>query len=344
MTATPTRSTDHSESFFENDISLLLSIIVVSYNTKDLTLAACNSVLESITRSKKLQNQAQLLVVDNNSNDGSVAALKALQKEQSKSHTISIITNSSNDGFAAAINRAISKSRGKYLFLLNSDTVLHPHALDNLIATMEKQVDTADLRSLGILAASLVNADGTPQPQGGSLPTLLSVATQYFFLDDLPIIGGLIPSTQHTGRNSRLASLAPADSQPEIIPMGWVGGTAMLVRRAVCAQIGLLDENIFMYGEDVEFCQRAANHHFFAAIDPNATVTHLQNASGSSEKAIVGEIKGYQYIWAKHKPIWQTPVLNAILFVGALARMVIFDTIKRDHKRARVYKTALEKL
>jgi GT2 family glycosyltransferase len=338
----------HPNSHFVHSESLLLSVIIVSYNTKELTLAACHSVLSAVAQSKTLREQTELIVVDNNSSDGSAAALKTLQKEKRHSHKISVITSPSNDGFAVANNRAFRESRGKYLLLLNSDTELHPHALEHLIDTMESmesQADADGLRTLGILAASLVNADGTPQPQGGSLPSLLSVAAQYLFLDDLPIIGKLIPSTQHTGRNLRAAAAHEQDrSQPEVLPMGWVGGTAMLVRRAVCAQVGLLDENIFMYGEDMEFCQRAANHHFSAAIEPRAQVTHYQNASGSSEHAIIGEIKGYQHIWAKHKPIWESHVLNAILFFGALARMIIFDTIKRDHKRARIYKNALSRL
>jgi GT2 family glycosyltransferase len=87
----------------------------------------------------------------------------------------------------------------------------------------------------------------------------------------------------------------------------------------------------------VELCLRARAHLWDVAVDPDAKIIHLGSASSSSEHAIIGEVKGYLYIWAKHFPAWQKPFLNFILRLGALLRIVIFSTISRDTRRVTIY-------
>lgn len=118
----------------------------------------------------------------------------------------------------------------------------------------------------------------------------------------------------------------------------------MLIKRAVIDEVGSLDGNIFMYGEDVEFCMRAANHHWDVGIVPAATIVHFGSASSSSAHAILGEFKGYQYIWSKHKPLWQRPFLNLVLKLGCSLRLFLFGTIIKDTAKAQVYTAVLEQL
>ena len=146
-------------------------------------------------------------------------------------------------------------------------------------------------------------------------------------LDDLPVIGPLLPSTQ---KYSYLPSTTIAQTD-------WVGGTAMMIRRAVFDEIGTLVENIFMYGEDVEFCMHAKDHHWDVAILTPAKIVHYGSASSTSANALIGEFKGYLYIWSKHKPLWQMPWLKAILQTGALLRSFLFGTILDQKPRAAVY-------
>jgi GT2 family glycosyltransferase len=111
----------------------------------------------------------------------------------------------------------------------------------------------------------------------------------------------------------------------------------MMIRKAVFSEVGLLDENIFMYGEDVEFCLRARSHHWDVAIDTQAVVTHLGSASSSSVRAIEGELKGYLYIWSKHGPLWQLPLVKLILKAGCVLRWLVFGTMAKQPEKAQAY-------
>lgn len=153
-------------------------------------------------------------------------------------------------------------------------------------------------------------------------------------LDDIPVIGKWLPSTQHTGWRADLAGFGPST---ELILKDWVGGTALMIRREVWEEIGLLDEQIFMYGEDIEYCMRARAHHWDIAVAPQAQVIHYGSASSSSVNAIKGEFRGYIYLWAKHKPIWQLSVARLILAVGALLRFGVFGTMKPNSQLRQVY-------
>lgn len=327
---------------------MLLSIIVVSYNTSDLTHQAIESALADIHQSSLLKRQAEIIVIDNNSSDDSLKMLRKLAKESK----VSMIANRENLGFAAANNQGLERARGKYLLLLNSDTIVQAGTLETMVATFEEAQDNlqtavtvADrgrLDHLGILAAELLNADGTLQPQGGSFPTLFTLAGQMLMLDDLPLVGRMIPSTQHTGRRT-----VPKTTQAEVDALeqkDWVGGTAMMIRRETLDEVGLLDPNIFMYAEDVELCMRARDHHWDVAVHPRASVIHLGSASSSPGRAIVGEAKGYVYIWSKHKPLWQVPLAKLLIKTGALVRLFVFGTIKPDASKRAAYRQIIREL
>jgi hypothetical protein len=326
--------------------NLLLSIIVVSYNTRDITLQTLKSAVADLKNSNLL-DQTEFFLVDNNSQDGSVEAVRKYFKQAKLSATV--IANKDNKGFASANNQAIKKSRGRLVMLLNSDTIVQPHAFKLLLTTFKLaplDETTAHLSSfahkstdrLGIIAPMLLNTDMTLQAQGGNFPSLLSLSTHLLFLDDLPILGPLLPSTQHTGRNSRMKK-----DRLLLTPIDWVGGTAMVIRREVIEEIGLLDDNIFMYGEDIEYCLRAKRHHWDIAIQPQARIVHLANASAGSENALRGELKGYVYLWSKFKPHWQRPVAKLILWLGVLLRAVLFSLLL-NRRKAGIYWRILLKL
>ncbi len=328
---------------------IILSVIIVSYNTADLTTQAVKSVIAELEISPQFQEKAELIVVDNNSTDETLK-----QITQIKAHTpyLRIIKNKENLGFAKANNIGINQSLGEIVLLLNSDTIVKNGALQQLVQTFQQQPKkdiTATLSShrgeldkLGILAALLLNPDGTVQSQGGSFPSLLSVAVHMLMIDKMPLLGQILPSTQHTGRSCKSHKVSA--NQEKLVAKNWVGATAMAVKKQVFNEIGVLDSNIFMYGEDVEFCLRAQHHHWDVAIDPKAQVIHYGSASSNNKQALIGEFKGYIYIWAKHKPHWQMFPLKSLLMIGALLRILIFGTILGDKSRARVYKKAIKTL
>lgn len=316
-----------------------LSIIVVSFNTADLTMKAVESAWLDAQTSPQLKDKTELFVVDNHSIDSSLEKLNTFAKQSKNIH---ILAQPHNLGFAKANNLAIKQATGELILLLNSDTITHSGALNQLcshFAEDELPAITATLSSahgqldnLGIVAAALNNPDGSYQPQGGSFPTLFSLATHMLLLDDIPVLGKLLPSTQHTGHNAHEAKRNGLEQKE------WVGGTAMLIRKAVIDEVGDLDQNIFMYGEDMELCLRAHRHAWDVAIDHDAHITHYGSASASSIHAIKGEFAGYRYIWAKHKPHWQRPLVSLLLRLGATIRFLLFSFYPRKNSLVTVYK------
>jgi len=332
--------------------SVILSIVTVSYETRELTLKALESVVTEINRSKILKNQTEILVVDNNSKDGSALACRKFLTSQTGLAGFQVLSNQVNLGFAQANNLALKIAQGKYFLLLNSDTIVTPMGLENLIKTFESHPldeTSAHLSSavgkidrLGLLSPTLLNPDGSLQHQGGDLPNLWTVLVQMSFLDDLPLIGKYFHSTQHTGA-AGVAKLGTQIDQTNsgIYHQGWISGTALGIRREVIEEIGVLDENIFMYGEDMEYCLRASNHHWDIAIDQSAFVIHYGQASSSSKNAILGEIKGYLYLWSKHFPASQLPILKLILHGGMWTRFWIYQLL-RQSSQASIYAAALK--
>ena len=324
-----------------------LSIIVVSYNTKEVTLQTLKTAIADL-KADNLLKRVEFFVVDNDSKDGSVTAVKKYMSTQKVRYTI--IANKDNNGFAWANNQAIKQSKASAVILLNSDTITKRGAFKVLLDTFEKNIvneATAHLSSesenntdrLGIIAPMLLNTDKTIQPQGGNFPTLLSLASQMLFLDDIPLIGKLLPSTQHTGRNVKMKK-----TDKGLVSVEWLAGTAMMIRKEVIDEIGMLDDGIFMYGEDIEYCMSARRHHWDIAIQADSQIIHLGNVSAGSENALTGEMKGYVYLWSKFKPSWQMPLVKMILWKGSFLRMIAHRTIKKDLRRADIYQRILGKI
>jgi GT2 family glycosyltransferase len=291
--------------------SLDLSILVVNYNTQEVTLHCLQSIFASNTK-----YTYEVILVDNHSTDGSVAAFKNTK------YPLVLIENSHNSGFANANNLGAKSARGKYLWLLNSDTLIKPD-------TIEKFLNLAYKHGSYLASCRLLNPDGSIQPQGGALPTLLNLTTWMLNLDNLPLIRRLIPSYQLS---------RPYPQQPHL---GWIGGTAMLVRRDLYHGLSGLDENIFMYGEDVEFCLRAAKGGITPDYFPQPQIVHLGQASGSNQRAVLGEYTGLKYIYRKHKSPVARTYLRGILKIGALLRVISF-TLTGDIKRRNSYVKAFK--
>jgi GT2 family glycosyltransferase len=300
-----------------------LSIITVSFNTEKLTVATIESVVADLEKEKKLAATTEIITVDNASSDGSVAAMKKLAKQHSQ---LTIIEHDKNSGFAAANNLGLEKASGEFVLLLNSDTLmLNEQGSESQLALLLAQARMALDQGIGILSPTLRNPDGSLQPQGGHFPTLFSLMNHMLMFDDIPVIGQWLPSTQHTG----LRSEASSAGHQELIHQDWIGGTAMLIARPVIDAIGGLDDGIFMYAEDVEYCYRAAKAGWGSAITPAVSILHYGSASSSSTRAITGELQGFEYFWHKHRPAWQRPLARTLIWLGIHLRLVIFGTMNR---------------
>lgn len=294
-----------------------VSVIIVSYNTCVDTLNAIDSVFKHTKRS------VEVIVVDNNSTDDSV---KEIKKKYPK---VLVLAQKENGGFSKANNIGANVAKGKYLFFLNSDALLHEKALDHLLEIMEKD------STIGACSGMLLNADGSIQPQGGALPTLLNICLWMFFIDDIPIITTLFISYQQRA----------LEFFQKKRTTGWIGGTALCIEKDFFDAIGGWDEKIFMYGEDTELCLRIHEKKKKVMIVPNAKITHLQNKStGSSKSALVGEVLGLMYIFKKHKSRVSYVMLQWILRIGIWLRIILFGILLQDKERKRAYVEAYKRL
>jgi hypothetical protein len=265
-----------------------LSIIILSWNTKDL-LKDC---LHSIVDTKKNNKKYEIIVVDNGSTDQSVDWVKQFSPEKDNIK-LKLIENKENLGFAKGNNQAVKQAKGNYILLLNSDTIILDQAVDKTLKFMalNKNVDIAGCK--------LLNKDKTIQPSVGKFPSLAYVF-KMLYLDRL---------LKQTGGAWSMTS--PIKTQE----VDWITGAFMMAKKEAFDQIGGLDENIFMYFEEVEWCYRASQADKNIFFYPNAKIIHLGGGSSTSGKTgpILHIYQGIDYFYQKHKPKWQQTLVKIML-------------------------------
>ena len=289
-----------------------LSIVIVNYNTKDITLACVNSLYQ-FTSGLHLE----VIVIDNASSDGSA---EMLSKFESKHKNFKLIRSATNIGFGAGNNLGAKEAKGEYLLFLNSDTLLVENNLPYCLGQMRKNKD------IGVYSCNLVNKDGSHQPSGGFFPDLKNLTAWQLFLDDLPLVAKLFQS------------IHPHSSQSS---SDWVTGAFMIIPAKLFQEVGGFDEKIFMYVEELELCYRIKKLGKKVVLDSHTSLIHLGGASGGSHLAITSEIKGMLYFWQKHKPKWQLFLVKLIFWVGSLLRYVIFGIIMANATHRKSYRQAL---
>ena len=276
-----------------------LALIIVSFNTKDLLKKCLDKVFEN-----NLKENLEVWVVDNASSDGSCEFVK---KYFPKVH---IIESAENLGFSVGNNLALKKAKADYYLLLNSDTEIKKETLNTLL-------QFAKNNDFGVFSCKLVNKDGSFQPNAGDLPIGLALFSWIAALDDfIPVVRKFLPSFHRKFSNYY-------KNGKEV---GWVGGTAMMIREDVIKKIGYLDENIFMYGEDVEYCMRANKKGIKIGWTDETSIMHLGGGSSISpkERQWIGEFKGLLYIYGKYFGDFNKFILKLIILVFTVLRMVVF--------------------
>lgn len=278
-----------------------LSIIILSFNTKNLTLKCLEKVY-----SNQSKLNLEVYVVDNASLDRSVEAVKQ------KFPKVKIISLGENLGFGRANNLAMKKSRAKYLLLLNSDAFLETAAIDNLVSfAMEKD--------FAIASCKLTFENGRFQPNAGDLPKFIPT---FFWLSNLDnLFSNFLPFPSFHQTSARYYY-----KEREV---GWVSGTVMLVREDVINKIGLFDKNIFMYGEDVDFCWRAKKAGFKIGWTGRASAIHLSGGSLNLPKfnQWKGELKGLLYLYNKYYGKTAQIFLKLTIYKFILLRILAFALI-----------------
>jgi len=231
-----------------------LSIIIISFNTKRLLRECLDSVYNNIDNI-----EFEIFVVDNHSHDGSPEMVKSEFQE------VKLIRNNENLGFAKANNIALSKAVGRFVLLLNSDTIVLNNALRKMIEFMYGH------QNVGAVGPCLLNRDGTLQASCRRFQNLSS------------LIFPLIPILNRCPSKRITSKYIEKGFYDRIQKVDYISGACMMIRKKVLKNTGLFDEQFFMYSEEQDLCYRIHRQGWGINYFPNAKVIHYVSKSFDSK-------------------------------------------------------------
>ncbi|MDO5836230.1 MAG: glycosyltransferase family 2 protein [Methanobacterium sp.] len=237
-----------------------LSIIIINYQTYNLTKQTIDSII-----SKEHPFKYKIYLVDNASLDGSLERLQKDFVRETEIGLIKFIANNRNSGFAHANNLALKESNAKYVLLLNSDTIILNNALSKCIHHMEED------SSIGALGCKVVLPDGSlDRACRRSFPTF---SVSFYRMTGL---SSLFPKSKRFGKYN-LTFL----DENKTYEVDSLVGAFMLVKSDVIQEIGLLDEEFFMYGEDIDWCYRIKSAGWKVLYYSDAKIIHYKGGSNN---------------------------------------------------------------
>ena len=279
-----------------------ISIIIVNYNTLKLTKNTINSVIE---KTKDLNYE--IILVDNASTDGSVEFFEKEYKDK-----IIFIKNDKNIGFGRANNKGIEIAKGKYVFLLNSDTLLINNAIKILFDFMEKNKDC------GVCGGNLFDINLKPT---------------HSFLRELPCLSSEIDSELNfLGKFIRKVTKKRKDfnyskSEKEV---GYITGADMMIRKEILLETGCFDEDFFMYSEETELTYRIKKRGYKIISVPQAMIIHLEGKS-----TIFKERKYHMILESKYKYFYKISNLRTCKNIYYISQLGYFlrglITLNKDY-------------
>jgi N-acetylglucosaminyl-diphospho-decaprenol L-rhamnosyltransferase len=276
-------------------MEVCLTIVIVNWNTKDL-LKQC---LESVVRSSA-NNSSEIIVVDNASIDGSLEMIEADFPEAV------LIRNASNLGFAKANNSAISLARGRYICLLNSDTVVNFGSIQELVQFMEK--------TRGAVACAPALRLPSARLQTGAAGFELSLRSAFNYNMFLSKLFPTLFPGMYIDQESFVAAGNP-------LKVDWVAGTCMLVAKSVIEEVGMLDDGIYLYAEDVEWCHRLRTRGDIYYL-PYVEITHYHGAS--SDKTSTKWLESTFDYYRRMHSLFDYKIFQFIFVVGLSLRLFMY--------------------
>lgn len=312
----------------------LLSINIVSYNTKDITLQCLRSIEKSISTRWLTKNPAkdiEVVLVDNASTDGSADAIENIKS--TLSIPLRIMRNTENIGFGKGHNKAATESAGEYLLLLNTDTILLADALAKFMESFlsANPPDITEYKDLvtrktvdyrvHFAGPKLLNSDMTPQPSCGP----------YY---SIPIIFGALFLR---GDHWELTRYSPKDPRR----VDWVSGACILCKKEHFQELGGFDEQIFMYMEEIELLYRARKKGMEVWCLPSAQIVHLGSASSNTTYPIFQVYRGFLYLYHKHHHVLELHMVQWLLTLKAYLVIGLGKLLGRP-KLVKTYTQALQ--
>ena len=237
----------------------VVSVIIVSWNTRDLLRECLKTVL------RETQNLAcEVLVVDNASEDGTVEMLAG------EFPHVRVTANPSNRGFAAANNQALSVAQGRYCLLLNPDTLILDRAIERAVSFAEHHPQHA------VVGCQVMEDENTIQR------TCFSFPSAWGLLLDTVGLSAVLPRSRVFGRGKIGWWDRTTEREVDV-----VSGMFMLVRRDAIVQVGLMDEDYFVYAEETDWCFRFWRAGWRCVFTPQARIIHLDGGGKSTSQVSV---------------------------------------------------------
>ena len=258
-----------------------LSVIIVNWNARD-RLAECLASIEQQAGGLS----PETWVVDNGSTDGSAELVER------RFPCVKLLVNQENLGYARANNQALRRAQGRYLLLLNPDTVILDDALTAMIDFLEVHSD------VGAVGCRLVNPDGSLQTSSYSFPTLFTILVSAYGLKrvlPLKLLRRTFPGQALGGHFGQLSR------HDQVRSVDFVTGACMMVRREAMEHVGLLDENFFLYAEEIDWCRRIKGAGWGVYFTPQGQVIHhIGQSSRQSGEALALLYRSRCYYFRKH--------------------------------------------
>jgi len=293
-----------------------VSIIVVAWNVRKLLYECLRSVYD---QTKGID--FEVIYVDNASQDGSVDMVKREFSE------VRIIENERNEGFIRANNQAIEIARGRYVLLLNSDTLV----LDNAIAKTVKFADTQP--GAAVVGCRVLNSDRTLRRTCFMYPSVLNMLLSVTYLYKI------FPRNKFFGRE-RMTWWDFND----VREVETVSGCFSLVRKEAVKQVGLMDETYFVYGDDPDWCYRFTRNGWKVLFTPDAEIIHFggQNTKRMSERFLL-QLYGSKLIFMRmHRSKLELLLARVLMAVFFLLRVPYWlaAAVMREDEREKSTQTA----
>lgn len=288
-----------------------VSVIIVSYNSKS-EIAVLIPLLIEIAEKLPIE----LIIVDNNSTDGSLDILTKYSDQ------LTLIKHDANYGFACAVNNAAKISKGSYLLLLNPDADIGSESLRMLVEYLDNHPE------VGVVAPRINYFDGRIQPSRGSFPNLITtfahiIAVKKWLPSDewmQQFVGGVL------GHIFRQYS-PPGEEQA----VDYTTGACVLIRNEIYKHLGGLDENFFLYYEEIDFGLRMSKLGFFWVFLNRATADHRVAASSGHAplRPYAERYRSMLYYFYKHKPTWQFRLVYLAISLSAALRICLLPFTNR---------------
>ena len=268
-----------------------LSIILVCWNNKDYLEPCLNSLYNS-----KLQYSFDVVVVDNGSSDGSQQMLR------DKFPQVKIIQNDHNVGLGKASNQGIEATSSRHVLLLNNDTIVNGPSLDSMVEFLDTNAN------VGAVGGKLLNPDGSVQSCYNDFPSLKEeflIATR---------LGELI----REGYPGKIKG-------DEIMSVSWMGSACLMLRRSALDEVGLLDEEYFIYGDEADLQYRLKKSGWDLFYLPEATTIHYGGRSMNRWGRRKMVYRGHLLFFQKNYGETRTWILRFMLAVLSLGKLIIWS-------------------